>query len=935
MGIQERNNSKKYSLKNIFLIFSTFRTLLLASIFGLTATSASAQILQWGVNFRAYENFTLCLDSSVHPIVGGVFTGNVDFDPGPGTFLLANPGIQDGFISNFSRYGNFLWAGQVGGTSYQQILDLMTDVNGNLYACGNALFNEGLVEKRDPNHFLKWRKTFYTPSSSNSFRIQCKSMTQSPSGHLYITGYHKNTTTFSTTPLIQLTSPSETMFILKMDTLGNVIWVKQTETPTDLDDCMGMTIITDANSNLFVYGKFNGTVDFDPDTNSSHILTSPGFGETFLMKLDSVGNFNWVCNFPNTTIQSNSSMYLSDDVIYLTGGCYGNTDFDPGPGVLTIPGMSNGTFILQMDTMKNFHWVKGIAGNNCSGMSVTTDLLDNIYVCGYFGAGPNGINVDFDPGPAVVIDTSMGYWDGYVLKLNQAGQYLWHGKLGGSDQNKCISIVADSIGSIFVAGTFSTDQDLDPFSNVLTVTDTVSNAFLIKIGQCGYTSQTVSISNCDTAWYNGIPFTHSGPHFLTYTDIAGCDSTIIIDADVFPSYRAQYSLSGCDSVLAGNQFYTQSGNYTSNFQTINGCDSVIVYFVTVHHSNDSTLFYSGCDSVIVDNQVYYASQQITSVLTTSNGCDSLLTKEILISPSYLVPVTVSACDSVILNGITYTASGNYSHSLVSVAGCDSIVQYNLTISYSSNSTLTASSCDSLIYNGIVYTSSGTYAQILPNSSGCDSTITFYLTIPQSSYSTLNLNGCDSVNFGNQVFYSSGNYQVIYSNSAGCDSIVSLNVSVTKQDTSVLVNGITLVSLQTSGTFQWVNCSNGFTPVAGATSPIFTPSINGSYAVILNESGCVDTSACVNVTSVWINETHNEITLIYPSPAAQVVYFNLPFNASEQIIEIYDEFGRFISSMKTTGSVTSYDVTKFAPGAYNYRILLNSVVVKNGRFEVIK
>jgi hypothetical protein len=66
-------------------------------------------------------------------------------------------------------------------------------------------------------------------------------------------------------------------------------------------------------------------------------------------------------------------------------------------------------------------------------------------------------------------------------------------------------------------------------------------------------------------------------------------------------------------------------------------------------------------------------------------------------------------------------------------------------------------------------------------------------------------------------------------------------------------------------YQWWNCGNS-APIPGQISPTFTPTTNGSYAVIVALNGCTDTSTCVPVGNVGLEEGAPKALVIYPQPA---------------------------------------------------------------------
>lgn len=174
-------------------------------------------------------------------------------------------------------------------------------------------------------------------------------------------------------------------------------------------------VTVDASGNVFTTGFFNGTVDFDPGTGTFN-LTSAGFDDIFISKLDSSGNFIWAKQIGNTLNDYSYSIALDSAVnIYTTGYFRGTTDFDPGPGIhnLTVVGGSD-IFICKLDSSGNFIWANGFGSTDYDlGYSIALDAGANVYSTGYFL-----LTADFDPGPGSYNMTSAGMTDVFILKLS-------------------------------------------------------------------------------------------------------------------------------------------------------------------------------------------------------------------------------------------------------------------------------------------------------------------------------------------------------------------------------------------------------------------------------------------------------------------------------------------------------------------------------------
>jgi len=94
---------------------------------------------------------------------------------------------------------------------------------------------------------------------------------------------------------------------------------------------------------------------------------------------------------------------------------------------------------------------------------------------------------------------------------------------------------------------------------------------------------------------------------------------------------------------------------------------------------------------------------------------------------------------------------------------------------------------------------------------------------------------------------SGTISVTANNSYGSSAAQTLNVTLITINTSVTQAGSTLTADATGVGYQWLDC-NGYTPLAGQTFQCFTATAPGSYAVIVTQDGCSDTSSCFTTGS---------------------------------------------------------------------------------------
>ncbi|MFH1514314.1 MAG: hypothetical protein ABIG42_02515 [bacterium] len=101
----------------------------------------SSGVYQWVYTWGDIINDscrTICIDSSDNVIVGGYYSGKVDFDPSlPGIVELTAVAGYDIFFSKFNALDGFQWVRGFGGSWFDDALYVTTDSSDNLYGCGD------------------------------------------------------------------------------------------------------------------------------------------------------------------------------------------------------------------------------------------------------------------------------------------------------------------------------------------------------------------------------------------------------------------------------------------------------------------------------------------------------------------------------------------------------------------------------------------------------------------------------------------------------------------------------------------------------------------------------------------------------------------------------------------------------------------------------
>jgi len=121
--------------------------------------------------------------------------------------------------------------------------------------------------------------------------------------------------------------------------------------------------------------------------------------------------------------------------------------------------------------------------------------------------------------------------------------------------------------------------------------------------------------------------------------------------------------------------------------------------------------------------------------------------------------------------------------------------------------------------------------------------------------------------------SSGTYWVLVEMNL-CSASDTIVVDFFEIDTSLSVSGVTLTANLSTAQYRWLDCENNYAIIPNETNQSYTATSNGNYAVEVTENGCTDTSACVIISTVGIEQTKIDQINIYPNPTTGLINIKL-------------------------------------------------------------
>jgi len=137
------------------------------------------------------------------------------------------------------------------------------------------------------------------------------------------------------------------------------------------------------------------------------------------------------------------------------------------------------------------------------------------------------------------------------------------------------------------------------------------------------------------------------------------------------------------------------------------------------------------------------------------------------------------------------------------------------------------------------------------------------------------------------------------------------IDVTTTDANFVISA----NNTTATTYQWIDCNNNNVAIAGETNSSYTATANGDYAVIITEGNCSDTSACVTIAGVGIDEVGLlSVVEIYPNPNKGE--FTINTTLTNATVSIYGLDGKLIlSNIKITQSNQKINLENVENGVY--------------------
>lgn len=684
------------------------------------------------------------------------------------------------------------------------------------------------------------------------------------------------------------------LIIISLQTIGftqDFAWVK---TFGNLDPLptYGDDLILDMNGNIFALGFLYWEIDMDPGINE-YLVGGEYNSELnrimFIQQLDKDGNFvdikliggNGDCNGLSMKIDLQGNFYIF-------GSFYGNIDFDPNDGEHFLGGSNGSTFLLKLNSEREFLWVKNWNGIGIQGFDV--DNIGNCYFTGKFNE-----SVDFDPSINQNIMETSSYedFDLYIMKILSDGNFGWAKKIDGSFLSmSTINNLAVDNSKIAISGSFEGTIDFNPDSGVYFLTSNNFNMYTLQLDDNGNFEWVRYLSHQES--------TSKGYSILSKYGYIYTVGTVSGEQYINPENESIFLSTGNE-----NDYIIQKLDSLGNIEWIKTIKNTYYY---VHFGGD----------IFLDSQSNFYMYDYFSDTTDFDPNDNI--ENLIVDEwrdNFILKLNIEGefdwvkkIDLIMFSGLT-----NH-HKAIAVDDDENIY----TLGFFQNMADFDPSEDILQINAI----NGVGDMYVHKMSPCVNSRKDSLTtcIP---YEWIDGNTYD------ESFIASF---TIPNEATGCDSIITLDITFPDLiDITMSTDGTTITVAQSEAIYQWYECDYEFNsptlvPIGNATEQSFTPNDENYYAVEVSYNDCNEISDCININYIGIDKTKKEKeVLLYPNPTTGTLSIKIPSTLIGNIIKIINPLGQIIKEIEPLESVHVLDLSNLSSGIYFVQLIKDSQVLQ--------
>lgn len=349
-------------MKKIALLFAFILSFLLAA--------QTAPVIQWQKTLGGTD-----WDQG-HSVWATTDGGSVIacYSPSINGDVTGNHGNGDYWVVKLDAAGNIQWQKSLGGSDYDMPHAIQQTSDGGYIVVGESksidgdvtghhgttsIYSDMWVVKLNNLGNLEWQK-----SLGGSYPEVAYSVQQTIDGGYILAGYSSS---IDGDAIGHLTYNNVDVWIVKINSIGNIIWQKSFGGFSTEVACG-------------VIQTFDGgyVVAASTSSNSGDVTFLYGENDYWIIKLDSTGNIQWQKTFGGSYNESLTSIQQTSDGGYIVAGNSQSHDFDVTMHYGSA--INYDTWIVKLNAVGNIQWQKTIGGTGGDNANSIQQLADGGYI---------------------------------------------------------------------------------------------------------------------------------------------------------------------------------------------------------------------------------------------------------------------------------------------------------------------------------------------------------------------------------------------------------------------------------------------------------------------------------------------------------------------------------------------------------------------------
>ncbi len=226
-------------------------------------------------------------------------------------------------------------------------------------------------------------------------------------------------------------------WVVKMSATGSLEWQKSLG---GTGDDIASSIIQTSDGGYIVTGY---TSSDDGDVTGLHGLLSDDY---WVVKLTSTGTISWQKCYGGGGSERATAIQQTTDGGYIVAG-YSNS---PVSGDITVHHGLDDIWVIKITSTGALTWEKSFGGTGVDVANAIQQTTDGGYIVAGYSDATNGD-----------VTGNHGFTDFWVVKINSSGVITWQKSLGGTDEDRAMSVVQAADGGYVVVGQTQTNNNGD------------------------------------------------------------------------------------------------------------------------------------------------------------------------------------------------------------------------------------------------------------------------------------------------------------------------------------------------------------------------------------------------------------------------------------------------------------------------------------------